>query len=151
MFKYIKTATGYQCPFCDYERELQSTVHMHIKIKHSECVKYKCEHCDYETPVKSTLENHIQNKHSEKAVLKEHSCPKCEHSCKTEAQLRSHYILKHLTTAFNKLFKTENDKISCTSCQRCFKSRSAFVYHSVGCLPEECSIYAADRIGLCLD
>ena len=154
MFEYIKTESGYKCPHCDYEKALQSTVHMHIKAKHSGAFKHKCSHCPYETSTKANLENHLANKHPEesnKMAIKEHSCPKCVYECRTAGQLRSHYILKHLTSEFEKLFVKEKENISCSGCKKEFKSRAAFVYHCVECLPDSATTFANDRIGLCLD
>ena len=154
MFDYIKTANGFKCPHCDYEKALQSTVHMHIRAKHSGTFKHKCEHCAYETTTKANLENHLVNKHPEvanKVVIKDQSCPKCLYECRTEAQLRSHYILKHLTTEFEKLLVKKEKGFDCTGCKKEFKSRASFVYHCVGCLPDSATTFANDRIGLCLD
>jgi hypothetical protein len=63
--------------------------------------------------------------------------------------LRSHFILKHLTKELNEfLGKTEKGEIQCTSCGDLFKSKPAFVYHIVGCLPEDVKGRDDCRVGL---
>jgi hypothetical protein len=127
---------------------------MHIRAKHSGAFKQKCAHCEYETTTRANLENHLVNKHPEQAnkvVIKDQNCPKCLYECRTEAQLRSHYILKHLTSHFENLLVKKEKIFECKSCKKDFKSRASFVYHCVGCLPDSATMYADDRIGLCLD
>ncbi len=153
MFTYIKTDNGYKCPHCDYERVLQSTVHMHIRAKHSGAFKQKCEHCPYETTTKTNLENHMVNKHPEEAnknAMKDLDCPCCTYVCRTPPQLRSHYLLKHKTDAVNKLFIKNEDMISCEGCKKEFKSKAAFIYHVVSCLSEEEKASEKDKKGMCL-
>ena len=129
-FSYIKREDGLlQCPFCDYAKERMSTVHMHIKAKHT---------------------------NEPKPVMKELDlgCPCCAFTCKQVPQLRSHYVTQHLTSALNTLMGNTLPKganLVCTECKVQFKSRAAFMYHCVKCLPESVKECAADRIGLCLD
>ncbi len=154
-FQYIRTDEGdYQCPYCDYTKANQSTVHMHIKAKHSGTFKYKCEHCAYESLAKQNLENHIQSKHpttcqeSNKTI----TCPHegCKFICRTKAQLRSHYLLKHLSDKINALLKKTETMFQCIKCQDEFKSKSAFVYHCVNCLPETVADNPNHCVGLAL-
>jgi hypothetical protein len=153
MYEYIKTANGFKCPHCEYEKTLQSTVHMHIKAKHSTDSNFKCSSCEYQTSTKGALENHISNKHpdeSNKISIKEHTCPQCVYECKTEGQLRSHYILKHLKCEFEGLFLKTSESISCSECKKEFKSRASFVYHCVHCFPETIKQSELHKKGLCL-
>lgn len=142
-FAYIRTNDGnIQCPHCEYIRPLKniSSVHEHIKAKHSGTFKHKCKHCAYESAVKQNLESHILSKHPEHSLKKAKTnvCPfdNCPYAANTKGQLRSHYILKHATTALEALMgTTQEGHIQCTSCGDEFKSKPAFVYHAVACLP----------------
>lgn len=141
VFEYIRTEKGeYKCPHCDYVRKNQSTVHMHIRAKHSGTFKHKCEHCDYETTTKQNLENHLQSKHPDesKPVEKNQKCTLCEFTTRTKAGLRSHIMLKHFTENTNEMLgKKEKGDIQCTICGMEFKSKAAFIYHSPKCLDNE--------------
>ena len=124
---------------------------MHIRAKHGGTFKHKCEHCTYETAVKQNLDNHINVKHPENTTPreKEFECPSCPYESLTKGGLRSHFILKHLTKELNEfLGKTEKGEIQCTSCGELFKSKPAFVYHIVGCLPEDVKVRDECRVGL---
>ena len=146
-FTYLRTEDGhFRCPHCDFTKERQSTVHMHIRAKHMGAFKHKCEHCEYETSTQQNLENHIANKHAD--VLEKPaphvSCPLCDnYHCRTKAQLRSHYLLNHLSNQINTLLvKTET--WGCKVCSESFKSKAAFVYHCVKCLdPVLCETHKA--------
>ena len=155
-FEYLRTADGdFQCPHCPFTKKNQSTVHMHIKAKHSGTFKHKCGHCNYETSAKQTLDNHISAKHPDEAQAKEKEfiCPEtcCEFESLTKAGLRSHYLLKHLSAETNKfLGKTNAGDIQCTHCGSEFKSKPSYIYHVVNCLPENVKSSAAAKVGLCI-
>jgi len=144
-FTYIRTADGnVQCPHCDYVRPLKniSSVHEHIKAKHYGTFKHKCKHCSYESAVKQNLDSHILSRHPEHSVKKpkEHVCPvdSCDYASNTRGQLRSHYLLKHMSEEVNALLGTTQDgQIQCTCCGDSFKSKPSFVYHVVNCLPPD--------------
>jgi hypothetical protein len=139
-FQYERTESGdFKCPYCDFAKKNQSTVHMHIRAKHSGSFKYKCEHCDYETSTKQNLDNHIIAKHKEEAgeVEKDHGCIYCEFSSRTKGGLRSHYMLKHLATITTSMLKKDEKGCECTSCKEVFKSKPAFVYHVPQCMDQE--------------
>jgi hypothetical protein len=139
-FTYIRTADTVQCPHCDYVRPIKniSSVHEHIKAKHSGSFKHKCKHCPYESAVKQNLDSHILSRHPEysEKKQKEFVCPAdCPYAANTRGQLRSHYLLKHLTSEVNSVLgTTQNGQIICTCCGADFKSKPAFVYHVVNCL-----------------
>ena len=139
VFTYERTANGdFKCPHCDFVKTNQSTVHMHIVAKHSGTYKHKCKDCNYETSIKQTLDNHIAARHPDrlKEAPKEFECIECDFKSQKKAGLRSHYLLKHLTTEVtNILGKTEEGHCQCTHCGTLFKSKPAFVYHTPGCLP----------------
>jgi uncharacterized C2H2 Zn-finger protein len=141
VFSYIRTEAGeYKCPHCDYVKKNQSTVHMHIRAKHSGTFKHKCDTCEYETTTKQNLEKHILSKHPEEntPVEKDHKCCMCTFETRTKAGLRSHYMLKHLTTETNEMMgKTETNQIQCTMCGEEFKSKPAFIYHAPKCLDDD--------------
>lgn len=151
-FEYVRTPEGhYQCPYCDYSKELQSTVHMHIRAKHSGAYKHKCEHCPYETSTQQNLENHMASKHPEKLEkpAAHVSCPSCKnYQCRTKGQLRSHYLLNHLTKELHDLLDISESSWNCKTCEQSFKSKAAFTYHSVKCLPEY--VKQTHKDGLCL-
>jgi hypothetical protein len=140
---YERTPEGnIKCPHCDYNKppKNMSSVCMHIKAKHSGAFKHKCEHCDYETAIKQNLDNHILARHPNTAtpVAKEFKCPhlNCTYAANQKGQLRSHYILKHLTKELHGILgKTEDGAIQCTDCSAIFPSKPAFIYHSVNCFP----------------
>jgi hypothetical protein len=154
-FTYNRTEDGsYQCPYCEYTKANQSTVHMHIKAKHNGTFKYKCEHCDYKTMAKQNLENHIHSKHADccNEDTKNIQCPheECKFTCRTKAQLRSHYLLKHLTKEVNTLMVQKDEHIACSCCHTEFKSKPAFIYHCVTCLPGEVADHPNHLLGLAL-
>jgi len=155
-FDYIRTNSGeFQCPHCPFIKKNQSTVHMHIKAKHSGSFKHKCEHCPYECPARQTLENHIAAKHPDQLEnrIREFSCPhsSCNFQSLTKGGLRSHYLLKHLAGYTNKyLGKTESEGIQCTHCGTDFQSKPSFVYHLVNCLPAEVTTNPIIKRGLCI-
>ena len=142
-YTYIRTADGnVQCPHCDYIRPLKniSSVHEHIKAKHSGTFKHKCKYCVYESAVKQNLDSHILSKHPEHSEKKQksHVCPSCPYAANTKGQLRSHYLLKHLSSELNEMCGTTHEgQIMCTLCGVQFKSKPAFVYHAVTCLSPE--------------
>jgi len=154
-FEYIRTADGeFQCPHCPFTKKNQSTVHMHIKAKHSGTYKHKCEHCNYETNFKQALDNHINARHPEDTdnVSKEYVCPEgCGFESLTKAGLRSHYLLKHLASEVAKFYgKKECGQIQCTSCGSEFKSKPSYIYHLVNCLSEEIKSIENVKKGLCI-
>ena len=71
---------------------------------------------------------------------KEHVCPSegCPYAANTRAQLRSHYLLKHLSDEVQEMLgTTQEGHILCTCCGVDFKSKPAFIYHTVNCLSPE--------------
>jgi hypothetical protein len=98
--------------------------------------------------VKQNLDSHILSRHPEHSEKKqkEFVCPSdCPYAANTRGQLRSHYLLKHLTKEVNSILgTTQNGQILCTCCGAEFKSKPAFVYHVVNCLPAE--ILADDEV-----
>jgi hypothetical protein len=145
-FEYLRTDDGkFRCPHCDFVKERQSTVHMHIRAKHMGAFKHKCEHCEYETSTQQNLENHMLNKHA--GLMNQPaphvSCPACDdYQCRTKAQLRSHYLLNHLAKEVHDLLDKKETSWNCKQCESVFKSKAAFVYHSVKCLhPSLCSLH----------
>ena len=156
---YERTPEGnIKCPHCDYNKppKNMSSVCMHIKAKHSGAFKHKCEHCNYETAIKQNLDNHIQARHpiDPKRVIKEFKCPHegCEYAAIQKGQLRSHYILKHMTAALHMITgKSDDNHIQCTHCGNPFPSKPAFIYHSVNCFPTELLSVNEVRKGLGLD
>lgn len=149
-FEYIRTKEGeYKCPHCDFVKKNQSTVHMHIRAKHSGTFKQKCSKCDYETTTKQNLDNHMIAKHpsDDKEVEKNQQCCSCKFTTRTKAGLRSHYMLKHLTTEVNNMLdKKEDSKITCTICGEEFKSKPSFIYHTPKCLSDEIKTTLTDEI-----
>lgn len=154
-FEYLRTEAGeFQCPHCDFVKKNQSTVHMHIRAKHSGAFKHKCQHCNYECPAKQTLDNHILAKHPEhtEEKVKEFVCPEtsCQFESLTKAGLRSHYLLKHLSKEAHQFLGKTETGIQCTHCGDSFKSKPSFIYHVVGCLPDDVKSSANAKKGLCI-
>lgn len=153
---YERTPEGnIKCPHCDYTKPLKnmSSVCMHIKAKHSGAFKHKCEHCNYETAIKQNLDNHVLARHPDttRPIIKEFKCSHqgCTYAANQKGQLRSHYILKHLTNEFAAILgKTEDGSIQCTHCNIAFPSKPAFIYHSVSCFPAEVLLVPEVRLGL---
>jgi len=151
---YERTPEGnIKCPHCDYNKppKNMSSVCMHIKAKHSGAFKHKCEHCNYETAVKQNLDNHMLARHPIAPAEKEFKCPhaECTYAAKKKGQLRSHYIIKHLTKELHDISgKTEDNGIQCTCCGSAFPSKPAFIYHSVNCFQPETLAVPEVRVGL---
>lgn len=143
VFKYDKTPDGdFKCIHCGCIKKNQSTMNMHYKANHMGTFKHKCKDCPYETSMQQNLDNHILAKHPTRVKDKPDpiECPHegCEFSTHRKGGLRSHYLLKHLTAHTHALLgKTEEGLCQCTHCGLLFKSKPAFVYHVVGCLPPD--------------
>jgi hypothetical protein len=138
-FEYRILDSGeYGCMFCDKSSKNQTTIHMHIRAKHMGDFKFKCEHCDYEAALKQHLDCHMAAKHTDvKEIEKNFECL-CGTSFRTKAQLRSHYLLKHLNEEVEELYlKGEGGKCSCSECGDEFKSKPAFIYHVPHCFSPE--------------
>ena len=156
-FEYIRTAEGhFQCPYCDYTKKLQSSVHMHISAKHTGVFKHKCEHCNYETNTLQRLNAHLETKHQDelnKQANKPFTCHfnDCDYECRTKAQLRSHTLLRHMPAWVNKYLGTTTDStIMCTHCGLTHGSKPAFLYHLPNCLPNDVKKIKPIQHGLCL-
>lgn len=151
-FEYFKNELGeYVCPYCKAVKKNQTTMHMHYRARHEGTFKHKCKHCTYETSTKQNLDNHTAAKHPEHAEEKpkEYTCPhaNCAFKSLKKAGIRSHYLLRHLSDQIKKLMKTE-ETISCTCCKEEFKSKPAFIYHAVKCLPAEVKQNEEVKVGL---
>ena len=154
-FEYIRTEDGeYQCPHCPFKKKNQSTVHMHIKAKHTGSFKHKCEHCNYECAARQTLENHVAAKHPDQLQekVREFACPHegCAFESLTKAGLRSHYLLKHLSKYTNMYLGKTDTGIQCSHCGTGFQSKPSYVYHVPACLPEEIRSDPVVKKGLCI-
>ena len=150
-FQYKRAENGdFKCPHCDFTKANQSTVHMHIRAKHSGDFKHKCESCNFETAIKQNLDNHIKAKHPENnnPVVKDFKCPGCDFESLTKGGLRSHYLLQHLSSHVIKFQGKNTNGIVCTNCGDEFKSKPSFVYHLVNCLPEDVKADANVKKGL---
>jgi len=143
VFKYDRTPTGeFKCIHCGCIKKNQSTMNMHYKANHMGTFKHKCKDCPYETSIQQNLDNHVLAKHPERVKDKPDpiECPYdgCEFKTHRKGGLRSHYLLKHMAVHIHTLLgKTEEGICQCTHCGLLFKSKPAFVYHVVGCLPPE--------------
>jgi KRAB domain-containing zinc finger protein len=153
-FEYIRTESGdFQCPHCPFVKKNQSTVHMHIRAKHTGSFKHKCEHCNYVCASRQTLENHVAAKHPEQLTekVREFSCPSCNFQSLTKGGLRSHYLLKHLSSYITTYMgKATDNSIKCTHCGDGFNSKPSFIYHLVKCLPSEVTSETNVKKGLCI-
>jgi hypothetical protein len=142
-YEYVRNSDGhFVCPYCQVVKKNQSTMHMHYKANHDGPLKHKCKDCDYETSTKQGLDNHTLSKHPPQGQQrkKEFACKhhECAFLSATQAGLRSHFFLRHLSSEVEKyLGRTRTGDILCTCCGSGFSSKPSFVYHLAKCLPND--------------
>jgi hypothetical protein len=125
------TKYHYFCNQCDYRACLQSTMSMHVAIKHAKQDLYLCSECPSKFPVKSKLQQHINNHHRD-AYL---SCPYeyCKCRFKSKSTQIFHYVRKHMD--LDRLFTKDKDtfykkQMICRTCSERFYPAS--IYYHVG-------------------
>lgn len=143
--KYIKNELGhFQCSHCNKTCEKQNTMYYHIKKNHSEEFKFTCPHCEDPKHFvqKSAYLQHLASAHAEfekeeenPYLTMEFSCPCCDHTAKTKANILVHYARTHArdwVPTFEK--NNETKKCSCKGCAKEFPSSTGYYYHAIGCL-----------------
>jgi hypothetical protein len=139
---YIRDEQGnFQCPFCEKKSEKQNTMYYHIKKNHHQDYKYICPHCPGEARKfvqRSAYLQHLANGHPDEAaptnnpyIGVSYSCPCCEHTAKTKANILIHYARTHCKDWIPPFTKGMN----CKSCDKQFASSTAYLYHAVQCIP----------------
>jgi len=125
------TKYHYFCNLCDYKSSLQSTMSMHVSIKHGNQETYLCSECPSKFPVKSQLQQHIKN-HHRNAYL---PCPAydCKRLFKSKSTQVFHFVRKHMDVT-SLFFKDEDPffkkQMICLTCQERFYP--AGIYYHVG-------------------
>lgn len=143
--KYVRTEDGrFECPTCGVIKENQNTMHYHMK-KHDSSLPFSCKYCKKGFLQKQTLDFHIRSKHadseSEKSTESEtvYPCPfsSCEFEAKTKGNLRTHCMRTHFQEDADQLMLSDEvtHEICCVECEHGFKSKTAFYYHALDCIP----------------
>jgi hypothetical protein len=138
-FEYVRDANNmYVCPHCDKVTEKQSTMHMHYKAKHSGELPHECATCHRRFSQKQILDLHIRARHldtlEDRDTFEVYDCPLCPFSSNSVANRIIHFTRKHCKEYVDDLKDGTGNEISCTECQRTFKSSTAFYYHVAKCL-----------------
>jgi ribosomal protein L37AE/L43A len=137
--RYKRDANGqYLCHLCDYTAKYGSTLHYHLKKKHTGNCPHVCKTCGYTFLHKIALETHVASRHPEvKTNVEMFRCSHegCHYESLTLGNLEIHRARKHYADVVQKnleLIDDSNKKIyKCLCCQRDYKSSSAFHYHIV--------------------
>ena len=135
--KYIRTESGFSCPECDFVSERQNTMFYHMK-KHTGDKTHICPEpgCGMAFVQKSGLTQHRLIHGTSEGL----TCPCCDHTSKTKANLLIHIGRKHGEDWIPPM----KDGI-CTGCNKACASVTAYCYHAVQCYrtagPEEIRDY----------
>lgn len=118
------------CQQCDYETLKQSTLSMHISMKHSTKRSHKCRDCEQTFSAKTQLNHHRMNRHSRNQSKCLH--PDCKHIFKNPTTHKVHYVRRHMNV--KSLFTVQEDKttIQCNICDDSFM-KDAIYYHLAMC------------------
>lgn len=140
--KYVRNAEGqYVCPDCGKITAHQNTMYYHIKKEHTKDLPYECKLCTNKFLQKSSYLHHLATMHPDTphdgdccsenpyAGVK-HTCPCCEHSSHTKANIRIHFARSHAKAWIPAFDKTAP---SCTGCGKVCASSSAYLYHALDC------------------
>ena len=137
--RYKRDENGlYLCHLCDYTAKYGSTLHYHLKKKHTGGCPHVCKTCGYTFLHKIALETHVASRHPEvKTNVEMFRCPHegCEYESLTLGNLEIHRARRHYADVVQKnleIIELDNKKMyKCLCCQRDFKSSSSFHYHIV--------------------
>ena len=137
------------CHICDFRPKATpahphgnpSTLHYHLKKKHTGNCTHVCSTCGYAFLHKLALETHIASRHPEKNIKVEMfhcDIPGCQFESLTRGNLEIHKARKHYSNVVNEhlqLTEVENKKAyHCTCCQKNYKSGTSYNYHILKCL-----------------
>ena len=139
--KYQKNENGeFVCPHCNIVKKKQNTMHYHIKRSHEQDFAFECKKCENVPKFlqRSSYLHHLATNHPENPHPNEndrnqyasvsHSCPSCEHTTHTKANMIIHFVRTHCTWIPN--FTKDS---SCKCCNKSFRSSSAYLYHAYSC------------------
>jgi hypothetical protein len=140
--RYKRDENGqYLCHLCNFTAKYGSTLHYHLKKKHTGDCSHVCKTCGYAFLHKFALETHIASRHPEmnqKHDVFHCNIPGCQFESLTRGNLEIHKARKHFPSLVNTYLEKvehENKKLyRCHCCQKDFKSGTAFHYHFVKCL-----------------
>ena len=113
-----------------------STLHYHLKKKHTTESSHVCKHCGNGFLHKIALETHIASRHpqaNQPVEMVRCNHPGCDYESLTRGNLEIHKARKHYDDVVSRcLLHTEvENKIvyHCVCCSTDYKSTSAFLYH----------------------
>jgi len=134
------------CHICDFETPKQSTLSMHITMKHGTKRAHKCRDCGKTFSAQTQLNHHRMNHHSRQQHLCMH--PDCTHKFKNPTTHKVHYVRRHMNN--KSLFTVQDDKVTsrCNICDEYFKKDSIY-YHLATCSSE--SPFSQNYCGPCLE
>jgi hypothetical protein len=118
-----------------------STLHYHLKKKHTGDCSHVCKHCGYAFLHKLALETHIASRHPEanqKVEMFRCDIQGCQFESLTRGNLEIHKARKHYSNLVNEtlqVIEAENAKhYRCLCCTKDFKSGTSYHYHILKCL-----------------
>ena len=123
------------CPYCSYRTEKQSTLSMHIAMKHdTEYRPHQCPHCDKSFRVRTQLHHHVTNHHLSKKI----KCkfPDCTNTFKHPTTAKVHFVRSHMQCAsyFRELDTAGKTKmVECLGCSKVC-TKAAIYYHLAQCV-----------------
>ena len=148
--KYIRNEAGhFVCPDCDKITVKQNTMYYHIKKHHANDLPFECTRCAAHPRFlqKSAFLHHMATLHAESPDVAgeknpyagiEYTCPTCEHTAHTKANMIIHYVRAHCRDwipAYDK-------KVCCSHCAKGYASSSAYYYHAAACFRETSGAHA---------
>jgi len=120
-----------------------STMHYHIKTKHTGEFAHVCSVCKHGFLHAMTLQTHMAARHPEvrqATTLETYRCPldNCDFESLTKANRRIHFLRKHCREQVAQ-YQMESlvdgkKSIQCGCCNEQFKSGTAFHYHIGSCM-----------------
>jgi hypothetical protein len=133
---YIRNAAGeFVCPHCGVTKARQNTMYYHMK-KHTGEMSHFCGVCSKGFIQKSGLDQHMLQAHPTEAAaagadVSLYACPCCDHSSKMKANLVIHIARKHGGGWIPDVPTSGGS--TCSGCDRCFSSPTAYYYHAATC------------------
>ncbi len=120
-----------------------STLHYHLKKKHTGDCSHVCKSCGYAFLHKLALETHMASRHPElnqKVEMFHCDCAGCNFESLTRGNLEIHKARKHYSNVVNQhleIMDVDNTKLyRCSCCQKDFKSGTSYHYHILKCLED---------------
>ena len=145
VISYKRDPNGHlMCHLCDFKPKSTgahpngnpSTLHYHLKKKHTNDCSHVCKHCGNSFLHKIALETHLASRHPQpNQTIEMFQCdhPGCQYESLTRGNLEIHKARKHYAETVSRCLQTaEMDgtkTLHCLCCQASFNSSSAFHYH----------------------